>query len=227
VVCGYGLPCSQPRRETTQCRPLISATVASQSLRSLRVDESPRLPRLASLRCASLGAARAALGSAATVHRTNASTRLRRPPASLARFPARRQAGAPRRGLGAFWWVLTEHHQAFSNTVQHGRPASLLSPASLTPVGLTPPGSRKFFFSWVHRGLNRVFRLVLVFPKLLTKDQRWSTPGDGKPGVLDFRPTGGDHESSTSPAFTPEPQSVRGVTFVAGSTGSRRGRPEE
>jgi hypothetical protein len=57
-------------------------------------------PRLASLRCASLGAARAALGSAATVHRTNASMRLRRSPASLARFPARRQAGAPRRGLG-------------------------------------------------------------------------------------------------------------------------------
>jgi hypothetical protein len=170
VVCVYGLPCEQPRRETTQCRPLISATVASQSLRSLRVDESPRLPRLASLRCASLGAARAALGSAATVHRTNASTRLRRPPASLARFPARRQAGAPRRGLGAFWWVLTEHHLALSSMVQHGRPASLLSPASLTPVGLTPPGSRKFFFSWVDRGFNRVFSLGFGVPE--AADQR-------------------------------------------------------
>jgi hypothetical protein len=96
--------------------------------------------------------------------------------------------------LVAFWWVLTEHHQAFSNTVhgwlkarfkpEHGRPASLLSPASLTPVGSTPPGSRKFIFSWIDRGFNRVFRLILGFPKLLTKDQRWSTPGDGKPGVL-------------------------------------------
>lgn len=82
VVCNYGLLYRQPRRETTQWRPLISATVASQSLRSLRVDESPRAD--------SLRSCRAALGSAATVHRTNASMRLRLPPASLARFPARR-----------------------------------------------------------------------------------------------------------------------------------------